>query len=126
MKKPQRPCREVNCGNLTRDIWCDIHRKTGEDSRRDMQRVYNKTVRPEHINRFYGSSQWQRVRSLAIERDNHLCQSCLKDGVLEPARVVHHIEEVKDNWNQRLSLDNLESLCHKCHNRHHKRVPRGQ
>ncbi|MGP9043354.1 HNH endonuclease [Cytobacillus kochii] len=33
--------------------------------------------------------------------------------------------EVKEDWNRRLDIDNLESVCHVCHNREHKGTPRG-
>jgi 5-methylcytosine-specific restriction protein A len=50
----------------------------------------------------------------------------LKRGILTPAEVVHHLVEVKEQWNLRLVLSNLESVCHGCHNREHKTSPRGR
>lgn len=118
MRKPQRPCNEFGCNRLTRESWCDLHKHKAEEAARS----YNQYKRDSEINAFYRGTAWQRARRLAMERDNHLCQWCLQSGVLEPARIVHHIVEVKDDWTKRLDLDNLESLCHSCHNRHHKQT----
>ncbi|KMJ55222.1 hypothetical protein AB685_28400 [Bacillus sp. LL01] len=124
-KKTQRPCAEISCGNLTEKNYCKIHEKKGEENQRQITRAYNKYSRDPVINTFYQSKEWKQVRALAFERDNGLCQRCLKRGVLKPANVVHHLVEVKEDWNRRLDLEILESLCHKCHNSEHKRVPPG-
>nr|WP_279388960.1 HNH endonuclease [Baia soyae] len=34
--------------------------------------------------------------------------------------VLNHIVEVKEDWNKRLELSNLQSVCNACHNRIHK------
>lgn len=117
MRKPLRPCREITCNNLTRDTWCESHKK----SQQEITRNYNQYKRDDKLNGFYRSAQWQRVRELALVRDNYLCQRCLKDKKIQKAQVVHHIVEVKVDWSKRLDLSNLESLCHTCHNRHHKK-----
>jgi len=53
-------------------------------------------------------------------RDDYMCQSCLKNNKIKKADVVHHIKELEDYPELGLTLSNLESLCHKCHNKHHK------
>jgi len=126
MRKPQRPCREFGCSKLTRETYCEIHKHTGEKIAQEKNQQYNMYNRPKHIDGFYKSTQWVQVRALALVRDNYLCQRCLKSGILQKAQVVHHLVEVKEDWNRRLDVDNLECLCHKCHNQHHKRTaPRG-
>lgn len=119
--KPQRPCKEIGCRNLTRKSYCNLH----ENIARNIQQDYNKYQRDPKIDAFYHSSDWRRARKLALERDNYLCQRHLKQGVLVPAKIVHHIVEVKDDWSKRLDIDNLESVCYACHNREHKTSPRG-
>ncbi len=49
----------------------------------------------------------------------HLCQVCYRQGRVTPARTVHHIVHIKDNWGKRLDLDNLETICLECHNKEH-------
>ncbi|MBT2600957.1 MULTISPECIES: HNH endonuclease signature motif containing protein [unclassified Oceanobacillus] len=116
MNKPLRPCREINCNILTRETWCESHKKNAQETTRN----YNRYNRDDNTEGLYHSGEWRRLRQLALIRDNYLCQRCLKNKKRSKAQVVHHIIEVKDDWSKRLELDNLESLCHRCHNQHHK------
>ena len=52
---------------------------------------------------------------MALHRDNHICQGCLRFKKITLAEEVHHIKPVKDYPEQALELDNLESLCRDCH-----------
>ena len=69
--------------------------------------------------KFYGSKKWQDCRELAIKRDRYLCVDCLKAGQYTAAEEVHHIEELNagnvEDESVSLNLDNLVSLCRKCH-----------
>ncbi|WP_328031817.1 HNH endonuclease signature motif containing protein [Halalkalibacterium halodurans] len=121
--KPKRPCAEIGCGNLTEKTYCKIHEKNAVENQRIKQRAYNRYGRDPVIDAFYKSPEWRRLRALAFERDNGLCQRCLKRGILKRADVVHHLIEVKEDWNRRLDLEILESLCHGCHNAEHKGSP---
>lgn len=91
----------------------------------EKQRAYNKkrysNEDEKKYQRFYNSSVWKRVKGLRLMLDNGLCQECLKKGILTKATTVHHKEELKQEWGKRLDLDNLESLCHNCHNNKHNR-----
>lgn len=71
---------------------------------------------------FYDRSAWRKLRLKALERDNYECQECKRQGKVGPAQNVHHIKEVKDFPELALVLDNLESVCIKCHNKEHKRL----
>ena len=72
---------------------------------------------------FYNSQDWKSTRADAMERDEGLCQECLKRGLIEPARIVHHIVHLTPaniaNPDVSLSLSNLVSLCYPCHARVH-------
>ena len=66
--------------------------------------------------KFYNSKAWRTAREQALRRDCYTCKDC--EG---RATEVHHIIEltpsnIHDN-NIALNLDNLESLCHNCHNK---------
>ncbi|MDY7044047.1 HNH endonuclease [Virgibacillus sp. M23] len=121
VQKSLRPCREIGCNNLTRNSYCKTHEKNAQKTTRN----YNQYKRDPKVNAFYKSSKWQRVRALAMARDNGLCQRCLKQGSIRQAQVVHHLIEVKDDWSRRYDLENLESVCHACHNQEHKKRPPG-
>ena len=84
------------------------------------QSYYDKYKRDKDSQAFYRSKEWKDVRDLALKRDNYLCQRCLKDKKLKKADLVHHIIPLKEDNKLRSKLDNLESICHKCHNIEHK------
>ena len=42
--------------------------------------------------------------------------ACLEIDITKPADVVDHVIELTDDWSKRLDPDNLQSLCHVCHN----------
>ncbi|MCJ1656702.1 HNH endonuclease signature motif containing protein [Staphylococcus sp. NRL 16/872] len=68
---------------------------------------------------FYHSRAWKKLRQMALDRDNNLCQMCLLNGNITDATIVHHIVYVDDDFDKALNLDNLLSVCHSCHNKIH-------
>lgn len=67
------------------------------------------------IKEFYGSPRWKKQRKYRLLMDNYKCARC---GGL--AVDVHHkitITELNVNDLSISELDNLESLCRKCHNK---------
>lgn len=64
---------------------------------------------------FYQSQAWRRLRLLALQRDNYLCQECLRKKRITRATEVHHVKPIADFPALALDLDNLESLCWDCH-----------
>ena len=85
---------------------------------------YDKYKRNKERKAFYQSAAWDKCRRLALERDSYLCQNCLKQNILTPADMVHHIKELKDYPHLSLTLSNLVSLCNGCHNKKHIRTGR--
>ena len=55
--------------------------------------------------------KWEQVRNKALERDNHKCIICGK-----PAKQVHHIHLRSKRKDLLYEINNLVSLCDKCHN----------
>ena len=107
--RPKRPCNHPGCSVLVDKGYCDKHKKKYDDSRKNTKET-----------KFYNSSQWQRVRALK-RKENPLCEQCEREGRITPAELVHHKKEVKEDWDSRFELENLESLCNACHERLHKR-----
>lgn len=56
---------------------------------------------------------WKRTRMQILQRDNYLCQECLKAGRYVTATDVDHIVPLAQGGTDR--ADNLQSLCHDCH-----------
>ena len=76
-------------------------------------------------NPFYHRKEWKRLRKIALERDQGMCQDCmdrLTDGYgFHPRRAttVHHLIPIEERPDLALCLENLRSLCEACHNRRH-------
>lgn len=69
-----------------------------------------------HTNtKFYASSAWRRLRALKIAR-NPTCEECEMFGRATPGEVIDHIRPINQGGAP-LSIDNLQTLCHACHNR---------
>lgn len=101
--KAPTACKRPGCRGLVRGGVCsvcgDLRRQTAaeHDERRGSSRA-----------RGY-DAQWERVRVMALARDSGLCCLCGR-----PAVLVDHILPIRDGG-ERLDLDNLQSLCRRCH-----------
>lgn len=68
-------------------------------------------------NRFRNSAAWTKKREEIRERDNNLCQACIRE--LEGTKVkynssllsVHHAISIHKDYGRRLDNDNLLTLC---------------
>lgn len=66
---------------------------------------------------FYKSKEWDSMSSYIRHKYLGLCIKCLIEcDEIVPSDVVHHIDELKEDWSKRLDENNLIPLCHKCHN----------
>ena len=66
-------------------------------------------------NPFYNSRAWRKL-SRDFRQCNPLCTVCFKKGIVKRAAVVDHIIPIRMGG-EPLDWDNLQSLCHKCHNK---------
>jgi len=111
-KRPMKPCAYKGCSNLVppNERYCKEHKNIAD-------KEYNKTKRDTKTHKeVYNTRRWRKVRELALKRDGGLCQMCLAEGRIVKADVVDHIVEIKDGG-AAYDLDNLQSLCHSCHNK---------
>lgn len=115
VRKPKRPCGRPGCMNLTRERFCEAHKNIEEQERKERHRWYDANKRDQRVSKFYKSLAWVRLREQALMRDHGLCQECLKQQRITPATEVDHIIPIRVDWGKRLKLENLQSLCHKCH-----------
>lgn len=80
-------------------------------------------IMKDYARAFYKSKEWQKCRAGYIKSVGGLCERCLKRGLIVPGYIVHHIcyltpENIQDT-SITLNWDNLEYLCHDCHNKEH-------
>lgn len=104
--KPMRPCNYPGCPELTKERYCEKHKKQIDkeyDSRRETatQRGYN--------------HRWHKIRNIKLNQDP-LCERCIMIGHDIAAVLVHH----KDRNPMNNTMSNLEALCDACHDKEHK------
>ena len=101
-----RPCRKARCPGTTTDRqgYCSEHQESNWKGWQDRK--------GSSTQRGYGS-KWQKLRKVILERDNHLCQECLKTGRLQQASLVDHMTPKAQGGTD--APENLQSLCYPCH-----------
>lgn len=83
-----------------------------DDWRTDEAKAYRK---------LYASKKWRALRERALFRDAYRCQhkKCgviLKRGKASPqSAVVHHIKAHKGDLDLFFDINNLQSVCWRCH-----------
>jgi 5-methylcytosine-specific restriction enzyme A len=117
--RPLRPCNKIGCRNLTRETYCNEHKHLAEQRQRSRRndKEYDKYKRNQQARAFYHSREWELLRQAALARDHYLCQHCLQHNRITRATIVDHIVPIAVDWNRRLDISNLQSLCQACHNR---------
>jgi 5-methylcytosine-specific restriction protein A len=61
-----------------------------------------------------------RTLSERYRANNPLCEDCLGEGRVTPAEEVHHIQSIQSAPELRLAIENLVSICKKCHRKRHE------
>lgn len=72
-------------------------------------KTYDLTKRDKTSAKFYNSTKWRNARA-RVKIEEPFCRMCGK-----VADVVDHIIPIKAGG-KKLARENLQSLCHKCHN----------
>lgn len=63
---------------------------------------------------FLKSDYWKQVRKLVLKRDGRMCVICRETKQLD----IHH-DTYKNHGDEMNHLDDLMTLCRKCHKEHH-------
>lgn len=92
------------------------HRKAmGKD--KDTYKKYNSKREDKEYQEFYNSKEWKTKRDRIIAKFKYMdIYSYYKNKEIVSATLIHHINEVKEDYSKRLDEDNLITLCHSCHN----------
>lgn len=76
--------------------------------------------------KLYNSGAWAKIRQEALARDKYECTWCKAKGELTLKQhmtlEIDHIKEVEFYPELAFDLDNLRTLCRRCHNRRHNRL----
>ena len=62
-----------------------------------------------------GGRPWRRKRKAILERDNYLCQQCIREAIVSQATEVDHIINRAQGGTD--EAHNLEGICVPCHKR---------
>lgn len=88
--------------------WADSHPYMG----------YNPTEK--EIQTFYRSKAWLAVRLQVLNRDNYIDQyELVENNRIIPGNTVHHIIPLRERWDLRADIRNLEVISRANHNREH-------
>ncbi|ORI36524.1 HNH endonuclease [Leuconostoc mesenteroides subsp. cremoris] len=72
------------------------------------------------IQTFYRSKPWLAVRQQVLNRDNYIDQfELLENDKIIPGNTVHHIIPLRERWDLRADIRNLEVISRSNHNREH-------
>ena len=114
---PKRKCNKINCNELIdfKETYCNKHKELINQSNKDYERY--RTERDKTYIKFYQSREWKNLRKSVMLEQDGLCQECLRQGYYKAGKIADHIIELKDDWDKRLDKDNIEILCHSCHNK---------
>ena len=107
--KPLKICNHVGCNQLTKDARCQEHEQ--EHQSEANKRVSNNR---QSYHMWYSSTRWRKLRLIWL-KSNPLCVYCQEQNKLIPAQVVDHIRPHKGDIYMFYSVDNLQSLCKRCH-----------
>lgn len=66
--------------------------------------------------KLYGTELWKEIVKTTFTRDNWVCQRCSRKGTCKNGLHTHHLKAWADYPDNRFDLDNLITLCRKCHN----------
>lgn len=103
VQKPKKPCSQPGCSALTRERFCDNHKKRDDLKRGTAsERGYD--------------ARWRKARKHFLTL-NPLCVHCSKDGKIAVATVVDHIKPHKGNRIMFWDRFNWQALCASCHSK---------
>lgn len=74
----------------------------------------------------YGYDNAWRKLSERVRKEQPLCQTCEKDGIVTPAEDVHHVVPIDEAPWLRLDRSNLMAVCKACHQKIHESGHRGE
>lgn len=120
--RSKKPCKKFGCSNLTEypHRFCINHLDLEEKENAERNNYYDKNIRDKKCNEFYHSKQWINLREYILNKYKglDLFEYYLNNNI-EYASTIHHIEEVKENWDKRLDVTNLIPVSERSHNTIH-------
>lgn len=107
----QKRCNKIGCRALiaTSDTYCDKHTN---HSYKQYEQVRASTAEGREYKQFYSAKEWRALRYQVLLDAGFSCVECGHE-----ATVGDHIIPTKVRWDLRLDINNIQALCHECHNK---------
>lgn len=119
-KKYCSKCRSIHeigeCKKEPTLVEKDIADRKKRNNKRKTYKTFDEMTEEElRIQKFYNSKEWRTKREEIMARSNGLCVICWLRGKVCSASSVHHIVKLRDNFDLRLTDNNLIAVCRDCH-----------
>lgn len=116
-------CPWLGCREIIRasERYCEKHMQAAAEREAQRQAQYDRSTRlarDKQYHNFYLSTEWEKVRGYILARYKGLCvYSYVTHSKIVPAKEVHHIIPLRDDWERRFDVDNLIPLTAAVHGR---------
>ncbi len=86
---------------------------------RDRVNIYDSMIAERRwwrkYDRYLNSREWRRTRKAVLKRDRYRCQRCGRKGSRYNPLQANHLSYAVYNATGRTPIDDLETLCRRCH-----------
>lgn len=72
--------------------------------------------------KFYKGSRWRNFRKTVFIEKGVYCTECLKESRYTVADTIHHVIEVRTDFEKRYDMNNVTPVCNSCHNKIHSNI----
>lgn len=121
-KRTVKQCKRIGCTELTRNKlgYCEEHIHIAKEKETRRNKYYDNNVRDKKYTDFYNSGEWDRARIDTLSNYNGIdLYAYYINKEIELANTIHHIIELKEDWDKRLDEDNLFPTSESNHNKIH-------
>ncbi len=95
---------------------CDKCKNKYDSSKKESYKEYKKNRKDNREQKFYSNKEWITVRDIVRRKYNNIClYSYYILHEIKYVDYIHHIIELKEDWDKKLDKDNLIPLSDKVH-----------
>lgn len=119
---PKKICKYPGCNELINkgEVYCEKHKKKIVESKRQEYKFYDSNRKDSKEWNFYKTPEWEWFRDNILDIYNHLdLYAYYVEHRIEVANTIHHIIEIREEWDRRLDEDNVFPLNEGRHKKIH-------
>lgn len=124
---PKRICKYIGCNKLIdkSQVYCEKHQKKIEERKKENYKFYDYSRKDSKEWSFYKTKKWEKLREDFLNQYFYIdVYIYYTEKRIVKANTVHHIVEVREDWDRRLDIDNLFPLSDGTHTKVHKMYER--